>query len=108
MEKRPNKAEMARLRNQAAKMIIVDGMLQKDVAVKIGVSKKTVNDWAKKYKWNEGKQKKDAAMQTTHYLNIPDFEAYLRSINVDMHQAFKTQLAGYLRANKPVQRVLLG
>ena len=105
MHKKRNKAETAKLQRQAAKMIIVDGMFQKDVAAKLGVSKNTLSTWAKKFKWNDAAK---TAMQTTHYLNIAGFEAYLQARNAEAYQTFKKQLAGYIEANKPVQMVLVG
>lgn len=105
MHKKRNKAETAKLQRQAAKMIIVDGMFQKDVAIQLGVSKKTICDWAKKFKWDD---EAETAMQTTQYLNISCFEAFLQARSPEAYQTFKQHLGAYLEDNKPLQRILVG
>jgi len=67
-------------REWAQTLYVNQGMEQKQIALKVGVSEKTVGTWKKDYKW-EGLK---AAVLTTKSEQLKMFYAQLNALNIDI------------------------
>jgi transposase len=105
MQPKYTKAQIAEKKNEAAKLIAGQGWPQKDAAIHLGISLKTMCKWAKKYGWNEGN--KATAYTPQQLLNINAFEAYLKAISEEDCQTFKRHKEAYFKANKQPPMMLV-
>lgn len=93
------KLQLRALRKEAARLIVMQGMTQKAVSAKLGISQNTVGEWAKKGKWKEKKQKLFLASPLGIF-SVSDFEAYLRGVSKRECQAFKKHFSSFVEAQR--------
>ena len=69
-------AEIDKLKREARLLIVRDGMMQKDVALKLGMSKQSINAWVKSYGW-----KHDIQLLVNHIENPTVLNTFMVYLN---------------------------
>ncbi len=102
MQEPLSKLQLAELKNKAARLVIMDGLTQKEAAKQIGVSEKTVSKWAQKHHWAAAAESylinSPAAL-----LNVTAFSDYLKAADENAYNVFKKHLEAYMKDTKENQ-----
>ncbi len=92
-----NPTQLTAMRLKARYLIVVKGIMQKEVAGKIGVSEKTISSWNKKYNWKNQASKAIKRKGGIEAIMDGFFEYVENNTNMQMSQQTKALWAKYLQ-----------
>ncbi len=92
------KAELRTLRNEAARLVIHEGLMQKEVCARFGISRKTMSGWAKAGGWRTAANKVLIGVPNKTYA-LSDFAAYLAGQSKEQYDLFNEQWNRFISAS---------